>query len=224
MTVTAASSDLTLYVESKFVSPYVFACFVTLTEKGLPFSMQPLDTASGDTKRDEYLARTITGRVPSLAHGAFAVAESSAIIEYLDERYPAPPLLPREPMARAQVRAMALTVACDIHPLGNLRVLNYLRGEFRQPEEAVNAWARHWIETGFVALEAAVRRHSGDGRHSYGSAVSLADVYLVPQMYNARRYGCDLSASPTLVAIDAALRERTDFAAAAPERQPDAGA
>lgn len=113
MTVTAASSDLTLYVESKFVSPYVFACFVTLTEKGLPFSMQPLDTASGDTKRDEYLARTITGRVPSLAHGAFALAESSAIIEYLDEAFPAVPVLPKALQARARARQLMSWMRSD---------------------------------------------------------------------------------------------------------------
>ncbi|MBV6425057.1 MAG: Maleylpyruvate isomerase [Steroidobacteraceae bacterium] len=211
-------------LHSYWRSSAAYRARIALNVKGLAAEQVAHHLARGEQRTPGYLALNPQGLVPALEVDGEVIGQSLAIIEYLDERYPAPPLLPREPMARAQVRAMALTVACDIHPLGNLRVLNYLRGEFRQPEEAVNAWARHWIETGFVALEAAVRRHSGDGRHSYGSAVSLADVYLVPQMYNARRYGCDLSASPTLVAIDAALRERTDFAAAAPERQPDAGA
>lgn len=211
-------------LHSYWRSSAAYRARIALNVKGLAAEQVTHHLARGEQRTPGYLALNPQGLVPALEVDGEVIGQSLAIIEYLDERYPAPPLLPREPMARAQVRAMALTVACDIHPLGNLRVLNYLRGEFRQPEEAVNAWARHWIETGFVALEAAVRRHSGDGRHSYGSAVSLADVYLVPQMYNARRYGCDLSASPTLVAIDAALRERADFAAAAPERQPDAGA
>jgi maleylpyruvate isomerase len=152
------------------------------------------------------------------------LGQSLAIIEYLEETCPDPPLLPREPVARAQVRAMALGIACDIHPLGNLRVVTYLRQELSQPEAAVQAWIRHWIEAGFVALEAAVHRHSRDGHHCFGAGVTLADVCLVPQMYNARRFECDLSGMPALVAIDAALRTRREFAAAAPELQPDAAA
>ncbi|MGD9599245.1 MAG: maleylacetoacetate isomerase [Steroidobacteraceae bacterium] len=211
-------------LHSYWRSSAAYRARIALEVKGLPAEQVAHHLARGEQRAAGYLALNPQGLVPALEVDGEVIGQSLAIIEYLDEQYPVPPLLPRDPMARAQVRAMALTVACDIHPLGNLRVLNYLRGEFRQPEEAVTRWVRHWIETGFAALEAAARRHAGDGRHCHGSAVSLADVCLVPQMYNARRFGCDLSACPTLVAIDAALRDRADFAAAAPERQPDAGA
>ena len=197
---------------------------IALNFKGLRYGQVAHHLARGEQRSAAYLALNPQGFVPALEAQGEVLGQSLAIIEYLEETCPEPPLLPREPLARAQVRAMALGVACDIHPLGNLRVLNYLRQVFAQPEGAVEAWSRHWIEAGFAALEAAVRRHSKDGRHCHGAGVTLADVYLVPQMYNARRYGCDLSGMPTLVASDAALRERADFAAAAPELQPDAAA
>ncbi|MGE0582694.1 MAG: maleylacetoacetate isomerase [Steroidobacteraceae bacterium] len=197
---------------------------IALNLKGLRYEQVAHHLARGEQREAAYLAINPQGFVPALETGGVVLGQSLAIAEYLDETHPEPPLLPREPVARAQVRAMALTVACDIHPLGNLRVVNYLRHTLAQPEAAVEAWTRHWIESGFAMLEVAARRHSKDGRHCFGAAVTLADVCLVPQMYNARRFACDLTGVPTLVAIDAALRGRAEFAAAAPELQPDAAA
>jgi maleylacetoacetate isomerase len=156
-----------------------------------------------------------------LVDGERTLTQSLAILEYLDETHPQPPLLPRDPAARAAVRALALAVACDIHPLNNLRVLNYLRSPLGHDDAAVNAWYAHWITLGFSALEQEARR-LGDGRHLYGDSVSLADVCLVPQMFNARRYNCDVTAYPTLRAICAHLESLPAFAQAAPEVQPDA--
>lgn len=150
--------------------------------------------------------------VPSLAIDGVTLTQSLAIIEYLDERYPAPPLLPADPAHRAYVRAMTLAIAADIHPIQNLRVLNYLRRELGQPEEQVLTWARHWIVTGFTALEELVARAPVQGRYCFGDTLCLADVCLAPQMVNARRFGADLSGAPRLQEIDARLRELPAFA------------
>ncbi|MGH8864326.1 MAG: maleylacetoacetate isomerase, partial [Burkholderiales bacterium] len=162
------------------------------------------------------------GLVPALADDGYVIGQSLAIIEYLEETHPDPPLLPPDFLGRAQVRAMALGIACDIHPLNNARVGKYLRETLAQGDEAVAEWIRHWIGVGFKALEELARRH-GDCRHYlYGDSVTLADVCLVPQMYNARRYYCDVKPFPALVAIDAHLASLPAFAAARPEVQPDA--
>jgi maleylacetoacetate isomerase len=145
------------------------------------------------------------------------IAQSLAIIEYLDETHPDPPLMPRSPVNRARVRAMALAIACDMHPLNNLRVLNYLRSPLGHDEETVNTWYRHWIAVGFGGLEQEARRASGDGRHMFGQSVTIADIYLVPQMFNARRFKCDLDPYPTLRAISAHLESLPAFAKAAPQ-------
>lgn len=195
---------------------------IALNVKGLPHEQVAHHLVRGEQRSPGYLAVNPQGLVPALESEGEVLAQSLAIIEYLDEVHPEPPLLPRGAVARAQVRAMALGIACDIHPLGNRRVVVYLRETLAQSEAAVNGWIRHWIETGLAALEVLARRHTGDGRHCHGTSVTLADICLVPQMYNARRFECDLTGMPTLVAIDAALRELPAFAAAAPERQPDA--
>jgi maleylpyruvate isomerase len=162
------------------------------------------------------------GLVPVLADGERALTQSLAIIEYLDETHPHPPLLPRSPAERAEVRALALAVACDIHPLNNSRVLEYLRRQLAQDESAVNAWYAHWIAAGLAALELDARRLSGDGQHMYGSSVTVADVCIVPQMANARRFNCDIAPYPTLRGICAHLESLPAFAQAAPALQPDA--
>jgi maleylpyruvate isomerase len=149
-------------------------------------------------------------------------SQSLAIIEYLDEKFPTPPLLPREPADRAVVRSMALGIACDMHPLNNLRVLNFLRDELKQDEQAVNRWYAHWIAAGFRGLEEVARRSTGDGQHCFGSSVTLADVCLVPQMFNAYRFKCDVTPYPTLVRISKHLEQLPAFFAARPEAQPDA--
>lgn len=173
-------------------------------------------------REPEYLAVNPQGLVPALVVDGQTVAQSMAIIEYLDEVYPEPPLLPGSPVDRARVRAMALAVACDLHPLNNLRVLNYLRSPLGHDEETVNAWYRHWIAVGFGGLEQEARRSTGDGRHMFGSTITIADIYIVPQMYNARRFKCDLEPYPTLRSICAYLETLPAFAKAVPEAQPDA--
>jgi maleylpyruvate isomerase len=175
-----------------------------------------------DQLKPDYRSINPQALVPALTVEDTTIAQSLAIIEYLDETYPDPPLMPRSPVNRARVRAMALAIACDMHPLNNLRVLNYLRSPLGQDEETVNAWYRHWIAVGFSGLEQEARRATGDGRHMFGQSVTVADVYLVPQMFNARRFKCDLAPYPTLRAISAHLESLPAFAKAAPEAQPNA--
>ena len=170
----------------------------------------------------EFLALNPQGLVPALVDGNTTIAQSLAIIEYLDETHPEPPFLPRAPADRARVRALALTVACDMHPLNNLRVLNYLRAPLAHDEDTVNAWYHHWVGTGLHSLEEEVRRATGDGHHMFGSTVTLADICVVPQMYNAQRFKCDLEPYPTLRSVHAHLESLPAFAKAAPEVQPDA--
>lgn len=173
MTESAAPSELTLYVEPKYISPYVFACFVTLSEKDLPFSMRPLDTASGDTKQSEYLARTITGRVPSIVHGDFALAESSAIVEYLDEAFPAVPVLPRDLRARARARQLMSWVRSDDTAI--IREERPTTSMFYAPAtSALSAKARLAADK---LIRIAERLLEGSPTHLFG-AWSLADAEL----------------------------------------------
>ena len=160
--------------------------------------------------------------VPALDDSGQVLTQSLAIIEYLDETYPQPPLLPGTAHDRARIRAMALTVAADIHPIQNLRVLKYLQQHHGASEAQTQAWARHWISLGFEALEGLVQRAPQHGPYCYGNSVTLADIALVPQMANARRFGCDVSVFPRLVAVDAALCALPAFSKAAPENQPGA--
>jgi maleylacetoacetate isomerase len=197
---------------------------IALAHKGLAYESVALHLLrdGGEQRRADYLATNPQGLVPALEHDGHVVTQSLAICEYLEDIQPAPALLPAEPRDRAAVRAMALAVACDIHPLNNLRVLEYLRGELGQGDEAVTRWMRHWIAGGFAALEQLVARHSGDGRHCYGDAVTLADVFLVPQVANSRRVQLDLAPYPRLAAVATYLESLPAFAAARPDAQPDA--
>jgi maleylpyruvate isomerase len=197
---------------------------IALNLKGLAFETvaKHLLRDGGEQRQAGYLELNPQGLIPALEDDGFVVSQSLAICEYLEERYPTPPLLPADAHARARVRAMTLAVACDIHPLNNLRVLAYLKGRMGQDEESVGEWYRHWIGEGFAALEQWIARHSADGRHCYGSGVTLADVFLLPQVYNARRFKTDLSPYPRLCAVAQHLEGLPAFAAARPEVQPDA--
>jgi maleylacetoacetate isomerase len=205
-------------------SSAAFRVRIALNLKGLAWESVPkhLLRDGGEQRSSDYLALNPQGLVPALDHDGTLVTQSIAICEYLEEIQPEPRLLPGDAVARAQIRAMALAVACDIHPLNNLRVLQYLRGELHQDDEAVNRWARHWIAAGFGAIEKLISRHSADGLHCHGSGVTLADVFLLPQVFNARRVELDLAPYPGIKAVATHLESLPAFDAARPERQPDA--
>jgi len=207
-----------------FRSSAAFRVRIALNLKGLAYEALPVDIRPGamQNTRPAFLAVNPEGLVPALEDDGATLSQSLAIIEYLEEAYPQPPLLPRSTIDRARVRGMALAVACDVHPLNNLRVLNYLRSHLGHDDEAVKSWARHWMAVTFRALEEEARRYSGDGKHMFGEIVTLADVCLIPQMYNARRFKCDLESYPTLRSVYANLETHPAFAQAAPESQPDA--
>jgi maleylacetoacetate isomerase len=205
-----------------FRSSAAYRVRIALNLKGVTHEAVPVDLRPGAHRQPGYLACNPQGLVPALEDGGAVIAQSLAIIEYLEETRPPPPLLPRSPLERARVRSLALAIACDIHPLNNLRVLNYLRSPLGHDEPAVDTWYRHWIAEGFRALEEEAKRASGDGRHLFGAEVTLADVCLVPQMFNARRFKCDVAPFPTLRAICAHLEALPAFARAAPDAQPDA--
>lgn len=207
-----------------FRSSAAYRVRIALNYKGIPHGTVPVHLLrdGGQQHSASYRELNPQGLVPALANDGQVFAQSLAIIEYLEETHPEPSLLPPDFAGRAQVRAMALGIACDVHPLNNSRVQKYLRETLGQGDEPVAEWIRHWIGLGFKALEELARRH-GDGRHYlHRDSVTLADVCLVPQMYNARRYYCDLTPYPALVAIDAHLASLPAFAAARPEVQPDA--
>jgi maleylacetoacetate isomerase len=208
-----------------FRSSAAFRTRIALNLKGISYEAATVNLRAPASEQNHPSYRMLNpqGLVPALEAEGQVITQSLAIIEYLDEVHPQPPLLPRTPIARARVRAIALAIACDLHPLNNLRVLNYLRSPLGHDEETVNGWYRNWIAEGFRALEQEARRTSGDGRHMFGSDVTVADIYLVPQMYNARRFKCDVEPYPTLGGICAYLEKLPAFAKAVPEAQPDAG-
>jgi maleylpyruvate isomerase len=193
---------------------------IALNLKGLAYEQSAHDLRTGAQKDSAYLALAPHGLVPALEVDGDVVIESPAILEWLDERFPSPRLLPDSMSDRATVRAMAALIGCDIHPLNNLRVLQVLRGEFDAAPDAVDQWIARWVREGFIALEVLVARH---GRSfAFGSEPSLADCYLVPQVYSARRFGVDLSNFPAIRAAAARAEELPAVQAAHPDRQPDA--
>jgi maleylpyruvate isomerase len=193
---------------------------IALNLKGLGYEQATHDLRTGAQRSEGFRALNPQGLVPALEADGFLLAQSPAMLEWLDERFPEPPLLPQGPDARATVRAFAAIIACDIHPLNNLRVLNALRSEFQAGTESVNAWIGRWIAEGFVALEAMVSRYGGG--YAFGDAPTLADCCLVPQVYSAERFGVDLAPFPNLVAAAAHARSTEPFRAAHPDEQPDA--
>ena len=206
-----------------FRSSAAYRVRIALNLKGLVAEPASLHLTKGEQRAADYLAMNPQGLVPALATDDGAVlTQSLAIIEWLDETHPSPPLLPAEPVGRARVRSIAQAIACDIHPLNNLRVLNYLTKTLGVSDEQRSGWYRYWIDVGFEALDTDLVRSSSTGRFCHGDAPTLADVCLVPQVANARRFNIDLSPYPTIQRIDAACAELAAFADAAPERQPDA--
>jgi maleylacetoacetate isomerase len=205
-----------------FRSSAAYRVRIALGLKGLPYEYAAVHLRKGEQRTATYRALNAQALVPTLEDDRGSFTQSLAIIEYLDERYPQPPLLPDVPEARARVRAIALAIACDIHPLDNLRVLQYLLRTLGVSEDAKNAWYRHWIDVGLSALESQLAGEAATGTFCHGDSPTLADVCLVPQLANARRSSIPLDAYPTLLRIEAACNALPAFAAAAPEKQPDA--
>jgi maleylacetoacetate isomerase len=202
------------------VSSASYRVRIALALKGLQVTSVLLDLRAGEQRREEFLQINNQGFVPALVLDDGAVlTQSAAIIEYLDEIHPDPPLLPQAPLARARVRALTQAITCDVHPLNNLRVLQYLENELHHDKATRETWYRHWVRQGFDALERWLVRDPATGRFCHGDAPTLADVCLVPQVFNARRFAMDLSPYPRIVAIDAACRELAEFQGAAPDRQ-----
>ena len=208
---------------SYFRSSAAYRVRIALNIKGLSYEYLGVHLLrnGGEQLADTYRGINPTALVPTLVDGDVTLGQSMAIIEYLHETHPGPALLPADPVGRARVRAIAQTIACDTHPLNNLRVLKYLKRELNIDDEARNAWYRHWVDAGLGAVESMLANSSATGKFCHGDTPGLADLCLVPQVYNARRLECDLSDMPNVVRIDAACRELQAFDLAAPDKQPD---
>lgn len=205
-----------------FRSSAAYRVRIAMNIKGIECEREYVHLRQGDNRSPEYLALNPQGVVPTLAVGEAAIGQSLAIMEYLDEVNLEVPLLPSDALGRARVRQLAQIVACDIHPLNNLKVLTYLREEMGQAQEAIDAWYRHWVETGLAAFEALLAESPATGLFCHGDDPGLADACLVPQLFNARRFDADLSAMPTALRVEANCNELQAFRQAAPENQPDA--
>jgi maleylacetoacetate isomerase len=207
-----------------FRSSAAFRVRIALNLKGIVAEMRfvHLLKDGGQQHTDEYRALNPQEQIPTLVHDGHTITQSLAIIEYLDEIVPEPPLLPRDALGRARVRSIAYAIACDIHPVNNLRVNQYIKRVFHADTEAQIAWQRHWIELGFTALEALLANSPETGRFCHGEQPTLADICLIPQMANARRVNLDLSPYPTLARIELTALAYPAFEAALPKNQPDA--
>ena len=204
-----------------FRSSAAYRVRIALGLKGLDYEYVAVHLRKGEQNAPGYRELNPNELVPTLADDRGTFTQSLAIIEYLDERYPEPALLPSAPEARARVRAIALAIACDIHPIDNLRVLRYLLRTIGASEAVKDAWYRHWIDLGLSALESQLAREPETGEFCHGGSPTLADCCLVPQLANARRAGIPLDAYPTLTRIEARCNTLAAFAAAMPEKQPD---
>jgi maleylpyruvate isomerase len=192
---------------------------IALALKNLPYESIAKNLRAGEHRMAEYLQINVQGFVPALALDDGAVlTQSVAIMEYLDEIYPTPPLLPADPVARARVRALTQVITSDIHPINNLRVLRYLEDKLSVDKESRDTWYRHWVAVGFDALERWLVRDTATGRFCHGDSPTLADICLVPQVFNAHRFAVDMNPYPRILAIDAACRELAAFQTAAPDK------
>ncbi|WP_340316666.1 maleylacetoacetate isomerase [Rhizorhabdus argentea] len=207
---------------SYFRSSAAYRVRIALNLKGLDAEQSAVHLLKGDALAAYRAGRNAQGLVPALDTDDGLLVQSLAIMDYLEERFPQPPLLPQGHASRAYVRAAALLIACDIHPLANLRVLRYLKAEFGHSQDEIDTWYRHWVEDGLGRLEAYLRAEGRSGRFVHGDRPTTADCCLVPQMFNARRLNCNVEPFPTLVAIDAHCTALDAFQRAHPSVQPDA--
>ena len=204
-----------------FRSSAAYRARIALALKGIPYDYVAVNLRAGEQSGTDYRRLNPQSLVPTLVDGDVTVPQSLAIVEYLEETHPEPAFLPRKPAERARVRALALAIACDIHPLNNSRVLNFLGTQYAQDEEGRNRWARHWIGLGFGAIERELATSPWTGRFCHGDTPGLADICLVPQVYNAGRVAAPLADYPTIRRIDEAARAHPAFQKARPEAQPD---
>jgi len=217
------SDGLKLY--SYWRSSAAYRVRIALNLKGLPYDLIPVNLAGngGEQHLPEYRGLNPQELVPVLIDGERIIRQSQAIIEYLDESYDGEAkLLPATARARARVRALAQVVACDIHPLNNTRVMQYLEREFNAPPIEREHWTQHWIREGFRAIEALLSENPSTGIYCEGDELTIADVFLIPQVYNARRWSVDLKPFPIIQRINASCLALEEFARARPENQPDA--
>jgi len=206
-----------------FRSSAAYRVRIALNLKGLPVRHVFHHLRKGEQRGEDYLALNPSGLVPTfVAEDGTAIGQSVAIIEYLDETHPEPPLLPRDAAGRARVRELALDIACDVHPINNLRVLNRLRSQFGADDAGVEAWARHWSTLAFQALEGKLAASPSTGAFCHGDAPGLADICLIPQFFNALRFKVDMAPFPTIRRIADACQALPAFRNARPEAQPDA--
>lgn len=207
---------------SYFRSSASYRVRIALALKGLTYDYVPVHLVKREHLKPPFSALLPAQLVPLLKDGDALVSQSIAIIEYLDETHPQPPLLPADALGRARVRALALDVACEIHPLNNLRVLRYLTGEMKLSEDDKNRWYRHWVETGLDAVERQLAASPATGRFSHGDSPTLADVLLVPQIFNAQRMDCRLDHVPTVMRVFGECMALEAFTASQPSACPDA--
>jgi maleylacetoacetate isomerase len=201
-----------------FRSSAAYRVRIALNLKGVPYEAVAVNLLKGEQREGAYSSVNPQKRLPALDIGSTVLIQSPAILEYLDEVHPEPPLLPVGAVNRAKVRAIASIVGCDIHPLNNLGPLRYLKNTMGHDQAAIDEWYVHWVREGFDAIESLIE----PGPYAFGSRITLADLYLVPQVFNARRFNISLDAYPKIAAVDAACAELRAFQDAAPDRQPDA--
>ena len=218
-----AVPELTLYTYAR--SSAAFRVRIALNLKGLDYTPLPVDLLrdGGENWQPDYLAVNPQGLVPTLMDGRRVVVQTPAILEYLEERFPDPPLLPDSARSRAYVRALCAMISCDVHPLNTLRVMSYLEQRLGASAEQRLEWYQHWVTQGLDAVEKFLLRHARYDRFCYGDRPTLADACLVPQVFNAQQYNCDLTGLPTIRSIYAHCMAQPAFQAAAPDSQPDGG-
>jgi maleylpyruvate isomerase len=205
-----------------FRSSAAFRVRIALNLKGLPYDHAAVSLPKGAHRKDDYGAINPQQLVPALIDSEQLLTQSLAIIEYLEEKHPEPPLLPKELLERARVRSLSLLIACEIHPLNNLRVLQHLKRGLGQDEDGINKWYRHWVAEGLAKFEADLTRTPGTGKYCHGDTPTLADCCLVPQIFNAKRYECNLSPYPATMRVFDTCMQHEAFDKAQPMKQPDA--
>ena len=205
-----------------FRSSASFRVRIAMNYKGLAYEPALVSLPKGEHLEEKYKSVNAQGLVPALEDGGRILTQSLAIIEYLDEAHPGPKLLPSDPVDRHYVRAFSQIIACEIHPLNNLRTLKHIRKAYNLAEEGVNTWYRHWIAEGFEMMESFLRRERRSGKFCFRDQVTMADCCLVPQVFNAQRYKCDLAPYPTVTRLHEECMRLDAFVSAQPSNQPDA--